>query len=821
MAIDPNNIEKTTKLIQQLELQLKAFTEKLEEQYELNIDTSTVERLEETIKSTLTLNTNVVDLQQRSLDNMIEKLRLENEILDLTKEQEKTKFTQNTLDIERLEKLKNQTDIIKEQAESSEALLKSSLGIKDNAMVYGGKLQQIKNLSQLTLDADKQRVLQQQFIASTITSMIDGVSRLSQFFINMALDVEKAAKNLMQFANFSFEEASRGITQAGVSAAIAGIPLENLVNAMSTLKKEFSDYTELTEDQRSELNNFAAIMDKIGVNASTQAMIFNTTTKSLGISTEQTKGFISSLKDFATETGQTVQMLDRQLSSSANQLAKYGDQFTSVFRSMSAASKQLGMDMNEMFNITERFTTFEGAAEAAAKLNALLGRDVLNSIDLLNASMNNPIEAFKMFKQALDASGISFNELDNGMRRTMAAAVGMSEIQAGKAFSQDINLSVAALQEQQKTTEQLALVSSEMTSIMDKFKNAMLALYPIIKPIVNAIGSFADFLTNTIGPIVQAAEKNKELVFVLKSLAVVLTVVASGISLIGIVVVPLATIIVSLGVLFGGLSLQSFTLAGLLKSLGVSFGSTGTGALSSIPGITTWTTTTATAGTAAAAASPSFWSIAAAILAIGLAVTGILFGMAELVKSFAQVGENALYALGGLLAATAGIVGLGFALASLSGIGAAGAFVLLGVAVSAAMIASSIKSASDSLAEMFVKINPTIVALKELVEQLDKIDIKKLEVLGKIGGVSVSPSMQTAAAPVMEFRVGNSSQSGGAENTASTSMAQGKEQNSINVTIKIDSPIMLDKTKLGNFTTEKTTSLLASLRTPGLAPAIG
>lgn len=89
MAINPNNIEKTTKLIQQLELQLKAFTEKLEEQYELNIDTSTVERLEETIKSTLTLNTNVVDLQQRSLDNMIEKLRLENEILDLTKEQEK------------------------------------------------------------------------------------------------------------------------------------------------------------------------------------------------------------------------------------------------------------------------------------------------------------------------------------------------------------------------------------------------------------------------------------------------------------------------------------------------------------------------------------------------------------------------------------------------------------------------------------------------------------------------------------------------------------------------------------------------------------
>ena len=42
--------------------------------------------------------------------------------------------------------------------------------------------------------------------------------------------------------------------------------------------------------------------------------------------------------------------------------------------------------MYSLMSVTKQFDTFEGAAQSAGKLNAILGGGVVNSMDLLNAT---------------------------------------------------------------------------------------------------------------------------------------------------------------------------------------------------------------------------------------------------------------------------------------------------------------------------------------------------------------------------------------------------------------------------------------------------
>ena len=95
-------------------------------------------------------------------------------------------------------------------------------------------------------------------------------------------------------------------------------------------------------------------------------------------------------------------------------------------------------------------TTFSNNIDAAGKLNAVLGGDFINSVNLLSASLDDPIAVFEELKRGMDASGKSFNELDNGMKRVIADAAGLSVQQAGKLFSQDINTATAAMNREMK-----------------------------------------------------------------------------------------------------------------------------------------------------------------------------------------------------------------------------------------------------------------------------------------------------------------------------------------------------------------------------------
>lgn len=59
-------------------------------------------------------------------------------------------------------------------------------------------------------------------------------------------------------------------------------------------------------------------------------------------------------------------------------LAQFGKtQAKKVFLDLALAQKNLGIEMGKLLEITENFTTFEGAAEAARKIKCYVGPEIL------------------------------------------------------------------------------------------------------------------------------------------------------------------------------------------------------------------------------------------------------------------------------------------------------------------------------------------------------------------------------------------------------------------------------------------------------------
>jgi phosphotransferase system IIB component len=149
--------------------------------------------------------------------------------------------------------------------------------------------------------------------------------------------------------------------------------------------------------------------------------------------------------------------------------------------------------------IGDSFDTFEGAASAAGKLNAVLGGDYLNSVEMLNATES---ERIVLLKESFDASGKNFDQLSKYEKKAIAAAIGISDLnEANKLFSSSTSQLRMDMMQQEATQDQLAKtqaaaadVSKQMSAAFDSLAIAMAPLANIFKSVIEAAVKINDVL---------------------------------------------------------------------------------------------------------------------------------------------------------------------------------------------------------------------------------------------------------------------------------------------------------------------------------------
>ena len=108
------------------------------------------------------------------------------------------------------------------------------------------------------------------------------------------------------------------------------------------------------------------------------------------------------------------------------QLAKFGDDGVRAFKDLAIVSKSTGLSIDKLLKITDKFDTFEGAAEQAGMLNAALGGNFVNAMDLMTTT--DPVERFEMIQDAITNTGLSFNDMSYYQKKFYAEAAGLDDV---------------------------------------------------------------------------------------------------------------------------------------------------------------------------------------------------------------------------------------------------------------------------------------------------------------------------------------------------------------------------------------------------------
>ena len=507
-----------------------------------------------------------------------------------------------------------------------------------------------------------------------------------------------------------------------VSETLGGVSMAEVGNTVKELTTGMSQFIDLTEKEQIELTKVVNTLERLGITVSNQVQMFEVLTKGLGFTNKQGQEALRSLESFSKRANIPMATLDKNIGAVGTKLAAFGKEgYQKVFESLSVASKNLAIDIGKLVQVTEQLTTFEGASKMAGELNAVLGKNLVSSMGLLNAAMTNPIEVFEQLKTAMDASGKSFDELGPAMQRHIASIFGMEVTEAQRLFNMSLGDATAEMDHNAKTQQELAELAAKSA---DAFKRLEIAFQKIMS------SAFVDYLVKTIEILASVIEFFVSSDNAISGFVGAVLGVATGIVLLIVAIAKVKMAWTTFSTLLSisrGKEIAQSTLSTRtldadtaarwrnVAAIRAQQAALASGAPLPIP--------PPTAGPSTLAFAKSLGVLAVAIIAVGAAMAIASLGFVPLVEAFAKAGDQAGYAMGAIIALTAGIVIAAVVLAKFSPVLAAAGLGLMAFGAGILLIGGAIALVALAVAEQTKQENELLKTKASLLGQLSSIEL--------------------------------------------------------------------------------------------------
>jgi len=310
--------------------------------------------------------------------------------------------------------------------------------------------------------------------------------------LKYALAVDKAT------AAFAAQTgAGRALTQeiasVGGEFRNLGIGAEDAGKAAGSLFDNFTGFMQTSKEGRKELMQTVAALDKIGVSGDTAAKSLQIMSLNFSMSTGEATKMTKQLAIAGTKIGISASKMMDGFVQASKSLAVYGKESIEVFKDLAAQAKAAGVETQTLLGIAEQFDTFAGSAEAAGKLNSILGTQI-SAIDMLNMKENERIETLI---RSMQAQGRSFKDMDRFSQKAIANAAGITDMaEAQRIFSMSVNdyrkgLKNAA--EEEEFNKRLKDSMDIYKKLEKAFQNFAIQLGPFVDKIAGAVQVFLDF----------------------------------------------------------------------------------------------------------------------------------------------------------------------------------------------------------------------------------------------------------------------------------------------------------------------------------------
>ena len=391
------------------------------------------------------------------------------------------------------------------------------------------------------------------------------------------------------------------VSDAARGASSMGVGFEEAAKAVGALDAQLAGFRSMNEGAQTDIAQTVASLESLGIESGVSAKQMDTSMRLLGMTADQAKQSLDDQAAFAIGIGVAPAKMAADFQAAMPQLAAYGSKAEQVFNDLAVKSRGLGIEMSSLLSITKQFDTFEGAAEAAGKLNSILGGGLLDSTELLHAS---DAERIEILQRSVAASGKSYDAMTKFEKMQIANAAGITDMaEANNMFSESSKKTAAELEEEKISQEKLNEMKREAIPMMKKLELVMMQVAVAIGPLVNFFMDLAevimevnDFFGGYLLPV---------LVFGVATFAVMVKLLMVG------------------STLMTGFAAATASAAPAVGALGPAFAAAGAGMAAAAPGF-------AAAGVAAI-------KLGLAVILIGLGIGLAAAGLALLVLAFGQL----------------------------------------------------------------------------------------------------------------------------------------------------------------------------------------
>ena len=278
-------------------------------------------------------------------------------------------------------------------------------------------------------------------------------------------------------------------------ASLYGLTMEEFGKSFNDAAAELTSFGSLSASTRKEIGLLAGQMGRLGMDNFLKNLEMGV--QGLGMTQDQAMETQKELLGLGSALGPKFKkMIDAEFGPAMESLAAHTKRKAiQVFKELAIQSKKTGLELSKLRAFSEQFDTFEGAASAVGKLNAALGGNYFNSLELLKASESERVD---IIRQGMALSGKRFQDLSRYEKKFVAQSLGVSSVaDAQKLLRTEQEKEAEELERLTKQGAKFGLSAEEMKEritatqkVSEQFKMAMQNLAVAFKPVI-------DFLSET------------------------------------------------------------------------------------------------------------------------------------------------------------------------------------------------------------------------------------------------------------------------------------------------------------------------------------
>ena len=384
--------------------------------------------------------------------------------------------------------IKSVTDAEKQLDLSLKRTIKSITGVEDASYTLIGSFAKLASESD---GLDKvQKTLAERF-KKTFTSLNIGVSiarKVTESTIRMAKEIDSQTAALNRSIGAGGKYNAELITLERSNRNL-GITIGELGETYKTLINTFSEFTLMSKTQRTAIVDTTAQFEKFGVASASTSQILQKGTKVLGLTADQALDMEKQVIATAHALGEDMGGAAADLAAALPKLAAFGANTTEIFKNLQIQSKNTGLEISELISISEQFMTFDAAAGAAGRLNAVLGTQMFDTMQMLQAQMEGPDAFAKLMSQQLQAAVGDFETLDVFQQRAIANAMGLSveQVRAMVQGEAAANTATDAMKRHGLSQEEMNELMAKGRSAAEELKIMMSEFAIAVQPLMTSL----------------------------------------------------------------------------------------------------------------------------------------------------------------------------------------------------------------------------------------------------------------------------------------------------------------------------------------------